>query len=342
MAKTKQTGSAAQRRAQERQQRQRRDEGRASALVKSKNVGRGPTIRRRKDRSRVYMIIGVLALIVIIIGVLIYISQLPATGQKATPADQSVLAQLKGVPQSTWEAIGKGSPTVNNVLKAQSGQPLLKGPNGHPEFFYVGAEYCPNCAAERWAMINALDRFGTFKNLGQIVSAETPVSTFTFEGSSYTSQYIDFVPKEILGNTTDSSGSWAPLDKLTATQQQNFTKYDNQLSFPFVNIGNQYVAVGANYYYTVLQDNGSAIQWQDIASTLTNTKSPIAQGILGTANYMTAAICSVTNQQPSTVCGSSVIQQIQQSLRPTSNTASNSSLALMPADLLAAQRRTLG
>src|SRR5579883_1240073 len=67
MAKTGQSGSAAQRRAQERQQRQRREEARASALNKGKKVqSRGPTIRK-KDRTGLYMVIGVVVLLAVIV-----------------------------------------------------------------------------------------------------------------------------------------------------------------------------------------------------------------------------------------------------------------------------------
>jgi len=31
---------------------------------------------------------------------------------------------------------------------------------------YIGAEYCPYCAVERWPLIVALNRFGTLTNLG--------------------------------------------------------------------------------------------------------------------------------------------------------------------------------
>jgi hypothetical protein len=40
----------------------------------------------------------------------------------------------------------------------------------------------------------------------------------------------------------------------------------------------------------------------------------ISKGILGEANYMTAAICTLTNNQPSTVCGASSIKSIETSL----------------------------
>ena len=338
MAKTKQTGSAAQRRAQERQERQRREEIRASALNKGKGPSKGPMIRK-KDRSGLYMVIGVLTLIAAIIVAFYFISRGPVSqtntnpNLKPTPADATVLAQLTGVSQATWEAVGTGG--LPKPFQVVSGQPSLKGPNGHPEFFYVGGEYCPNCAAERWAMINALSRFGTFKNLSQIQSYEDNVSTFSFVGSSYTSQYIDFVPKEILGNAIDASGqSYVSQDKLTAAEQQIFNKYNSGQTFPFVDINNTYIATAASYNPAVLLDSsGQPLSWQTIASALTNTNSPITKGILGTANYMTAAICSVTNQQPGSVCNSPVIQQIQHTLNATSHTAGSSPLALAPASL---------
>ena len=83
----------------------------------------------------------------------------------------------------------------------------------------------------------------------------------------------------------------------------------------------------------LLDSSGQPLSWQTIASALTNTGSPITKGILGTANYMTAAICSVTNQQPGSVCNSAVIQQIQHTLNATSQTAGSSPLALAPANL---------
>lgn len=337
MAKTKQTGSAAQRR----QQRQRREEVRASALNKGKAPSKGPTMRK-KDRSGLYMVIGVLALIAAIIVVFYFLSRGPGNPNlKPTSADATVLAQLTGVSQSTWEAIGTGG--LPKPFQVVGGQPPLKGPNGHPEFFYVGAEYCPNCAAERWAMVNALSRFGTFKNLSQIQAYEYNVSTYSFVGSSYTSQYIDFVPKEILGNALDTSGqSYVGLEKLTPAEQQIFSKYNSGQTFPFVDINNTYIATAASYNFSVLLDSsGNPLSWETIAGALTDTSSPITKGILGTANYMTAAICSVTNQQPGSVCNSPVIQQIQHSLNATSHTAGSSPLALSPANLRAAPRLVL-
>lgn len=53
------------------------------------------------------------------------------------------------------------------------------------------------------------------------------------------------------------------------------------------------------------------LSWQEIADALTIPSSPVAQHILGTANFMTAAICMVTNQMPGNVCQIAVIQHIE-------------------------------
>lgn len=294
------------------------------------------------------MVIGVLALIAAFIGAIIFFRNAPASQTNTNPnlkpktADPTVVQQVTGVSQATWEAVSTGG--LNNLFQAQSGQPPLTGPNGHPEFFYVGGEYCPNCAAERWAMVNALSRFGTFSNLSQIQTYEYNISTFSFIGSSYTSPYVDFVPKEIKGNALDASGqNYVDLEKLAPAEQQTFTTYDSGQTFPFVDIGNKYTLKQATYSFSILLDQSqNPLSWQAIGNALSDTKSPITQAILGSANYMTAAICNVTNQQPGNVCNSSVIQQIEQSLNKTSDVQHSGALAVAPTDLVAAQRRVLG
>lgn len=316
-----------------------------------KPVRRGPTVRK-KDRRGLYTVIGVLVLIALVIGGFVLLQRWQAGQQTSSAAepqqavDPIVLQQVTGVSQATWEGIGTGG--VSNPLKSASNQPPLKGPNGHPEFFYVGGEYCPYCAAERWAMVNALSRFGTFKNLSQIISAESHISTFSFYRSSYTSNYIDFVPVEVNNNQLDASGRAGSLQNLTSAQQQTFNTYDNApyfsaqsaLAFPFMDIGNRYLAQGGSFQPTVLLDSSqNTLSWQDIASSLSNPSSPIAQNILGTANYLTAAICSQTNQQPGNVCSSPVIQKIEQSLGTALVGTSPVSLTLSPLDTVGVQRR---
>ena len=84
---------------------------------------------------------------------------------------------------------------AKRVLANKSDAPLT-GPNGKPLIFYFGAEFCPYCAAERWPLIVALSRFGTFTGLSTTTSSSSDAypntPTFTFRAASYTSDYVSF------------------------------------------------------------------------------------------------------------------------------------------------------
>lgn len=341
-------GSAAQKRQQERQRRQPYE---ASPLLaqRSKRPSKGSKVQK-KERTGLYLVIGALFIVIVFIASIsvynhVYLSGSATSRFKRAAADPTVVQMLTGVSQSTWEAVGTGG--VKNPFTTNQGQPLLQGSHGLPQFFYVGAEYCPYCAAERWSIINALSRFGAFSNLSQLQSVEQNIPTFSFYKSSYSSPYVDFASVEVNGNALDTSGqTYVGLETMTPQQQQTFTKYNSAQDFPFVDIGNQYTTVGASYDQTLLLDNASNPRsWQDIASSLANPKTPLSQAILGTANYLTAAICHVTNQQPGNVCHSSVIQQIEHTLNKTSKTSSSEPtrlFALAPPAFMAEQRHVHG
>ncbi len=273
--------------------------------------------QRKRVRSnwRPGVTVGVVLLIfAAIIGVFLFVSRQSGTpGPAPTPVSSGALQTVTHVDPTILAAVGTGGTTAPQALH---GQPSLKGPTGKPEFFYFGAEYCPYCAAQRWAVVVALSRFGTFSHLNQSTSSSTDVypdtPTFTFYQSSYSSPYIDFVSVESQDRQQN------PLQMPTAEQQQIISTYDAppyvsaqaQGSIPFIDIANQYLVSGPDYSPQVLQ----GLNWQEIANDLSNQDSSVAKGILGTANYLTAAICQATNQQPAQVCSANPIPQIEQSL----------------------------
>ncbi len=235
----------------------------------------------------------------------------PKSGQKATAAASTVISEVTGVPAATLDSVGKGS--LQSAPKAIQAPALTA--DGKPRVLYIGAEYCPFCAAERWAVVVALSRFGTFTNLGQTASSPSDVypntATLSFHGASYSSSTISFTGYETESNQAQGN-SYAPLDTLTAADQALFTKYnappytssDNSGGIPFVDIGGKYIITGASYDPSVLQGKTHA----QIASALADPTSPIAKAIDGTANVITAAVCASTSQQPSAVCTSAGVK----------------------------------
>jgi thiol-disulfide isomerase/thioredoxin len=252
----------------------------------------------------VAVVAGIALLVVAFLVIRWYTTPLPPAPLNVDAAQQ-VLSSIAGLPQSELDAVGAGS--ANNLIKPVSGTPLT-GPNGHPEVFYLGAEYCPYCAAERWPMIIALSRFGAFSGLKTTSSSSSDVypntPTFTFHGATYTSQYVDFAAVE----TTDRDRH--PLESPTSAQQALANQYDTSGSIPFVDIGNRYAFSGAMYLPDVL----SGMTWTAVADALAQASSPQAKAILGSANLITAAVCKLTADQPASVCSSSTIQSIEKTL----------------------------
>ena len=67
-------------------------------------------------------------------------------------------------------------------------------------FIFIGGQFCPYCAMERWAIVMALENFGYFSNLTTITSSESSVPTYNFVGSSFNSSQVDFQPVEAYDN----------------------------------------------------------------------------------------------------------------------------------------------
>ena len=267
--------------------------------------------RRSEIRKRALIVTGsVVAVLAIVVAfVLIKANNNPSSSSASgsggvTGTELSATAQKKvtSVPASTLDQVGIGSvlsyqPTP---IQAISDKPLTS--NGKPEMLYIGAEYCPYCAAMRWSMAVALSRFGTFTTpLHGIHSSSTDVNpntpTLTFYKSSYSSPYLTFTPVE---NETVTK---APLQQTTAEQQALWVKYDSTaqgVGYPFIDFGNKYVIKLPIYDPGVL----AGMTWAQVAAALHNPNSPVAQGALGAANLMTAAICKMTNGQPGSVCTS--------------------------------------
>ena len=85
---------------------------------------------------------------------------------------------------------------------------------------------------------------------------------------------------------------------LTAAEQAVFSRYDQSASVPVLDFGNRSVFVGASFSPLVLKQQ----TWSQIAAALRDPASLAGQAILGTANYITAAICQLTGDQPARAC----------------------------------------
>lgn len=274
----------------------------------------------RKERMRkLYTALAAVLTVVVIVGVLVIVkiagggSSSDNAGTPSTAAPDAVVNAIGGVPLDTFNTVGAGS--VNAPPAAMKDAEAITA-DGKPRVLYVGAEYCPFCAAERWAIAVAMSRFGSFSGLGSTESAGSPevypsTATLSFHGATYTSSLLSFTGYEETTNKRQGQ-SYQPLDTVSAADEALVTKYnappyvDQQSagSIPFVDIGGKYVISGASYDPQVLQGKTHA----EIAAALSDPTSPIAKAIDGTANVITAALCQLTNDQPGNVCTSAGVK----------------------------------
>ncbi len=267
--------------------------------------------------SRKFLYIAILAIIVVIAVALL----LTGTGGGGTsplvqfdnqPVPQSLLAQLS-IPSNVSASVRTGFAT-NFPAKIANATPLTL--NGKPEVLYIGAEFCPYCAMQRWALVIALMRFGNFTGLEYMTSSAVDAGpntpTFTFVNATYSSPYIAFVSRELTNNKVNAStGQYTQLQQMNASQQALYAKYNPSGSIPFTDYANVSKLVGANYNDPTIL---AGMNWSQIAAALHDPSTAQAQAFVGSANLVTAQICALDNNTPASVCGQSYIKSIESQL----------------------------
>jgi hypothetical protein len=275
-----------------------------------------------RSSSRLW-ILGVVVAAIVIVVVMAEKRRAPQTDAPPTsllpsPVPDSVMHYLTTIPATTWEQAG----TTNAV------PPIFVGTTGattgKATVLYIGALYCPYCAAARWSVITALSRFGTFAGLTYSASSSQDVypssPTFSFFRSTYTSDFVDFQSVELRG-AEPLGGSYPALESPTKEQEALIQKYDAPpyLSpqaaggIPFMLVGGKYMWSGSPFSPGLLAGRSQAA----IAATLPAGTDPAARAILANANELTAAICAATGGRPATTCSSPVVAAAMKSLPAT-------------------------
>ncbi len=260
----------------------------------------------RSTSSRNLMLALVIVIIVVgsVVGGLIYVSSkgpisaTTETGLLRSPISFALYQNLTGVSFSTLSAVGNGASDVTPPTTISS-SPLVNGTK--PEILYIGAEFCPYCAAERWSLVVALSKFGNFSNLEYMQSAvdDGNIATLSFLNSNYSSKYVSFVSVE------NQDRNHATLQVPNGQEEALWQEF-NPNSYPFVDIGGQYVLKTSQFTFTDL----SNLNWTQIGSQLNNPSSPTAKAIDGAANSLISIICNLTKQNPSSVCSQTYLSTI--------------------------------
>lgn len=268
----------------------------------------------------VLLTVGVIGLVLVVVVVLVTLKLtnsspagrvLPAV----QPASQALVQAVSTIPARVFDAVGDPSePVISDATSIVRGAPAPTL-HGLPAVVWVGALFCPGCAVERWALVVALSRFGTFQKLYTTMSAASDVfgdtATFSLEGAEFTSRRVALSAVEEYGNTPSHSApaGFEALGRLNGLQSSAVKSYDRAPwaqsdQLPFIDVANRMIVSGWSFSPGVL----SGLTMQQIANDLTDPTGSVAQAVLGTANQISAAICSATGQLPTDICGSPAIE----------------------------------
>jgi hypothetical protein len=274
----------------------------------------------RRRKARLMGGLGAVGAVILIVAIMVVVKVATnGNGNQGNAAGNassaSVVGKVTSVPASVFNRVGAG--TANNGPGSIKGGGTPLSAHGKPEILYVGAEYCPFCAAERWPVVAALSRFGTWSGVGLTSSAsndyapDTP--TLTFHGASYSSPYISFAGFE----TTDRNHQ--PLDNLPASLSSIFNKFDSPPyvdqsaagTIPFVYYAGKYMSNGASLDPLALHGMTHA----QVAKAMHDPNSAVAKAVDGSANTITATICKLTGGKPGNVCSSPGVQAAAKKLK---------------------------
>lgn len=180
--------------------------------------------------------------------------------------------------------------------------PITK--TGKPEALFVGAEYCPYCATERWPLILALSKFGTFTGLTEIRSSSSDIyastPTWSFYKAHYTSPYLKLVTVEEY--TSDEH----PLQTLTKSETALVDKYAED-GIPFVYLNGKAIINARAFNPQLLR--GSAGEHTPTKTTFTEDLKSVSSGtttladnVYKAAGVIISNLCRMTGGKPADVC----------------------------------------
>jgi hypothetical protein len=268
------------------------------------NRGRSASAARQARQRRIRLgIIGIVA-VVVVVALIVVLSVNSNNSAKPAPRvalTDSQSAALQSVPVNDLVAAFDKSGSGLQPAIPLNDKPLTSG--GKPEILFIGAEFCPICATERWPLTVALSQFGKFTNLHQTRSAvhDGNIATVTYYGSTYSSQYLTFTPVETTTNVP--KGNYYELLQTPTPAQQTLWSNTSQAlgqseSFPFVYMGGKYVLVTSQFSPETLTGKS----FDEIAGDVGNNDTSVGASIDASAAALTKYFCTLTGNQPGSVC----------------------------------------
>jgi hypothetical protein len=282
------------------------------------------TVPRQIPRR--YVALGLIVVAICLLGALVIVRDTAAPSNSSTTetfsaAPSSLISTMASVPTAVYDGVGVASPSIplTSPQSTGSAQSWLASANGSapkPVVFFYGAEFAPYAAAERWPMVLALSRFGTFDQLGLMQSSPTTafanLNTFTFWQARYSSKYVVLEHVERYSGLDPTGAGYLKLEKPNGRQAAAVSSYSSgPTEFALLDVGNRWILNGSSFAPTVL----AGMTQDQVAAVLTSPTSPLTQALIGSANEISAAICNTDGQAPASVCDSKGVVAADQAMK---------------------------
>jgi hypothetical protein len=166
-----------------------------------------------------------------------------------------------------------------------SDEPVMH--DGKLYVFFMGAEHDPFCAAERWAVVRALQKFGQWEGLKQTMSAarDEPflnLPTYDFTEATYTSTHVEFVAREL------KDREFKPLQKLLKPEEKIVRKFNPEKEIPFLLVGGRFMQIGAGFTPKIFIGH----TFRQTETELKKAESEIRKTIDAEGNIVAALLCA--------------------------------------------------
>lgn len=271
---------------------------------------RAEAARKDKQRTQIMLAVTGLLLVLIVVGVAIAVSQRgggessTATGS-ATPGT-GFLATMTSVPAPIFDQVGPPTAAEQGPIQRLKDGPALTK-DGKPHVVYVGGEFCPYCAGERWALVAALSRFGTVTGLAPSTTPanEGSIPTVSFKDMKFTSDVLAFDGYE----TRDAKG--AALQALPGDITKLMDTYDappyvseqSKGAIPWTWFG-PWQTIGSSVPLAGFTGGGNTatVTHEQVAAAMVAGSPGLGASIDQAANLISAQICFLTKGAPTEVC----------------------------------------
>lgn len=205
-----------------------------------------------------------------------------------------------------------GFPTLTGVTNAEpdnfhsaADKPWTSG--GKTVFYFFGSAACPYCSASSWAMVVALERFGTLTGTYTDYSNPNDVYPRTPEtvlaNATYTSNYVALQVSE-----STYTGAITLPGFSNDYQNAYFVAYDSQGSIPFVVIGGVYFTVGT----LVNPASLAGLDATQVQQQIAQQQGTGWDAISSAADWLTAFILKADGGQPASLLTGNVATDYDQ------------------------------